>query len=62
MWIHPHRTSNKVITGGTTCPLWYSTKNGSFCAKVPPQESDAASLALFNRVNTTSVTAMNQKE
>jgi len=30
---------------------WYNTDNGAFCARVPPQATDAETLALFNLAN-----------
>jgi len=40
--------------------IWYNPDNGAVRFRVPDQGSDAATLALYNRVNTTSVTSLSQ--
>lgn len=54
--------SNKTFDDGAANSMWYNRSNGSFCARVPPQGSTAENLALFNRVNATSVTGMSQTQ
>lgn len=39
---------------------WYNTTNGAFRARVPPQPTDAETVAIFNDVNKTAVTAIDQ--
>jgi prepilin-type N-terminal cleavage/methylation domain-containing protein len=39
---------------------WYNKVNGQFMVRVPVQESDAATIDLFNRVNSTAVTSLSQ--
>lgn len=43
------KTFNPLDAGADDC--WYNTANGSFCARVPTQATDAETLALFNDVN-----------
>jgi len=39
---------------------WYNKVNGQFMVRVPVQESDAATITLFNRVNNTAITSLGQ--
>ncbi len=39
---------------------WYNKANGRFALRVPAQASDKETLALFNRVNNTAITSLNQ--
>ncbi len=43
------KTFDPLDAGADDC--WYNTANGAFCARVPAQADDAATLALFNDVN-----------
>ena len=40
---------------------WYNPANGAFRARVPQQSTDQETIDLYNRVNGTSVTSLNQK-
>ena len=39
----------------TKFPFWYNPRNGAFRVRVPVQDSDAATLALYNLANNTEV-------
>lgn len=39
---------------------WYNAANGRFCVRIPAQGSGAATLQLFNDVNKSGATALNQ--
>jgi hypothetical protein len=39
-------------------PFWYNPANGAFRIRVPRQATNAETLALYNRVNGTSVRAL----
>ena len=39
---------------------WYNSANGQFFLTVPEQDANADTVALFNKVNGTSITAINE--
>lgn len=41
-------------------PYWYNNANGSFCVRVPPQSTDAETLALYNKLNQSRLTDLSQ--
>ena len=43
-------------------PFWYNLSNGAFRIRVPEQESDAETLALYNLVNLTQANSMSDQE
>jgi type II secretory pathway pseudopilin PulG len=49
---------NPMIAGATSA--WYNAINGAFCALVPPDDTDAKTLARFNAANKVTATALNQ--
>jgi prepilin-type N-terminal cleavage/methylation domain-containing protein len=52
------KTFNPAAVGAINA--WYNTANGSFCALVPPMNTDAMTLDAFNQVNKASITSLNQ--
>jgi type II secretory pathway pseudopilin PulG len=52
------KTFNPDLVGADSA--WYNTTNGVFRALVPVAASDAETLAMFNDVNKTSATVLNQ--
>ncbi len=50
--------SIKTLQFSKSC--WYNKTNGQFMVRVPVQESDAATITLFNRVNNTAITSLGQ--
>ena len=43
-------------------PFWYNLSNGAFRIRVPEQESDAETLALYNLVNLTNAASLSDQE
>ncbi len=54
--------TTKVLTNASPSTLWYSPFHGRFYARVPAQGNDALTLALFNQVNGTALTSLDQTE
>ena len=52
---HP---GNKVLKAGVLGAYWYNPLNGSFRARVTDQGSAAATIDLYNRVNSSNETAL----
>lgn len=52
------KTFDPAIAGAKNA--WYNTANGRFVVRVPSQSSAGATLQLFNNVNKTGATALNQ--
>jgi prepilin-type N-terminal cleavage/methylation domain-containing protein len=52
------KTFDPSIPGAKSA--WYNTANGRFVVRIPAQSSAAATLQLFNNVNKTGATALNQ--
>lgn len=51
--------THKTLRSGSC--MWYDRANGAFAVRVSPQESDAATIALFNRVNGFAISTLDQK-
>ena len=66
LWLSPDPVkrypSNKVLTQASASTLWYTPFFGRFYARVPAQATDAETIDLFNRVNGTRITALDQIE
>ena len=52
------KTFDVKVPGATNA--WYNTANGHFVVRIPSQSSAGATLQLFNNVNKTGATALNQ--
>lgn len=52
------KTFDPKIAGAKSA--WYNTANGHFIVRIPAQSSAGATLQLFNSVNKTGATALNQ--
>ena len=46
---------------GTYPPFWYCRGNGTIRIRVPPQESNAATLALYNAANQTNAKSLSDQ-
>jgi type II secretory pathway pseudopilin PulG len=47
-------------TDPTAANAWYNPSNGAFCALVPAQSTDAATLDVFNSANSTAAATIHQ--
>ncbi len=52
------KTYNSESAGAKNA--WYNKTNGAFCLRIPAQGNDAETLAIFNEVNISDATALNQ--
>ena len=59
--IHPTHAFPRFKTLVSGSAFWYNKDNGAFSARVPAQDSDAETINLFNRVNDSDITTLDQR-
>ncbi len=60
-WHMRYKTIELGVASGWGA-IWYNPENGAVRFRVPDQGNEAATLALYNRVNATSVTSLSQTD
>ena len=59
-WHMIHKTIGSALSRGSWGSIWYNPDNGQVRFRVPEQETGLETIELFNKVNGTSITSLNQ--